>query len=63
MFWAQTPIAIGSTLGVYFSLPPADKQSPKDESRSVWEKLRRIDYLGSAFLVSLPHLHDPSTLR
>ncbi|KAF4121020.1 Major Facilitator Superfamily [Geosmithia morbida] len=53
MFWAQAPLAIVSTTGVFLSLPRPIPSSPNTfgEPLSVWQKLRRIDYLGSVLLI------------
>ena len=51
MFWIQCPVALVSGLCLFLSLqPPPD--SAKFDNSSTWTKLRRIDYLGAALLVS-----------
>lgn len=55
LFGAQAPISLLAGTGVLFSLP-TDFQADvgPEDTRSMWEKLGKVDYLGAFLMVSQP---------
>lgn len=53
LFLFQSPLAILSGIGIYFSIPKSFTSGQKSiDGASITSKLAKIDYLGSLFLVS-----------
>jgi hypothetical protein len=52
LFWLQVPAGMIAGLGVYLSIPKTFAADQKSQGDSVMAKLRNIDYLGAALLVS-----------
>ncbi|KAH7312688.1 major facilitator superfamily domain-containing protein [Stachybotrys elegans] len=51
LFWIQSPVILAAGVGAYLSLPAPSK--PRDyKSTAVRDKLKQIDYLGAALLVT-----------
>lgn len=54
MFYLQVPLVLVGGIGLFFSVPRSIEKSSKYEiaEGTVWQKLRKIDYLGALLLAS-----------
>lgn len=53
LFWMQSPIAVLAGIALYFAIPASfTANSPSAFSKSTWQRLRSLDYLGALTLTT-----------